>query len=435
MSGNIIELLTLIVTLSFFSLIFFLKKRKNLDFSILTILAVIMGIIVGIIFKENYYYIEIIGVIYTNLISAVVIPLLLFSIISSITNLNASIKLKSISIKAIFYLLLNTAIASLITLLLSLLIKVGSGFNYSLSTSYTTNKIPSFAKTVTSLFPKNLIDSWINGEVIPIVIFAIIVAVAYNNLAKKDIKQVEAFKRFIDAGNLIFSEVINFIVGFTPYAVLVLIARAIGNSNIGELWPLLGVLALSYLLCIIQIFIVEGILLKVIGKINPINFFKGIWPAGIVAFSSQSSIGTIPVTVRQLVKEIGINEDVASFVTSLGANLGMPGCAGIWPMLLAIFTINLLGIDYSLQQYAFLVILSIVVSLGTVGVPGTATIAATALFASVGLPIEIIVLLAPISSLVDMARTTTNVIGAATAATLVAKTENELNLKIYNNEI
>lgn len=90
-----------------------------------------------------------------------------------------------------------------------------------------------------------------------------------------------------------------------------------------------------------------------VGKLNPLNFFKGIWPAGVVAFTSQSSIGTIPVTVRQLTKKLGVNEDVASFVASLGANLGMPGCAGIWPVLLAVFAINVLGIDYSIGQYIF----------------------------------------------------------------------------------
>lgn len=131
-------------------------------------------------------------------------------------------------------------------------------------------------------------------------------------------------------------------------------------------------------------------------------------------------------------KKIGVNEEIASFVASLGANLGMPGCAGIWPTLLAVFAINLLGLDYSITQYAFLVVLSVVVSIGTVGVPGTATITATAVFAAAGLPIEVIVLLTPISTIVDMARTATNVIGAATAATLVAKTEDELDLSVYN---
>ena len=431
MNKNILELGALVLAVIFFILIYFLKKKK-VDFSVLTILAVGLGIIVGLIFKENYLYLEAIGTIYANLISAIVVPILLFSIISSITNLQASIKLKKVSLKTIIYLLLNTFTASLITLILAVITKIGSGFNYELSTNYKATEVPSFVDTITGLFPKNLINSWLNGEVVPIVIFAIIVAIAYNRIVNKDPKKVKPFKQFIDAGNRVLGEVVNFVIGFTPYAVLALIARAVSKSTIDDIIPLLSILGLAYLLSIIQIFGVESILLKVIGKLNPIKFFKGIWPAGVVAFTSQSSIGTIPVTIRQLVSKIGVNEDIASFTASLGANLGMPGCAGIWPTLLAVFAINVLNIDYSIGQYLFLVVLAVVVSIGTVGVPGTATITATAVFAAAGLPIEIIVLLAPISSIVDMARTATNVIGAATAATLVAKSEKELNIDIYN---
>lgn len=432
METNIMKIGALIITLLLFGLIYFLKKRKNVDFGVLTILAAILGILVGICFKENYDYIEVVGIVYSNLIISIVIPLLLFSIISSITNLNSSLKLKKISFKTIFYLLLNTFLASVITLFFSITTRIGGGINYELSSSYKAVEVPTFVDTITSLFPKNIIQSWLNGEVVPILVFAIIIAISYNKIAAKNQTLVEPFKKFIDAGNHIFGEVVNFVIGFTPYAILVLIARAVGKSTLSDLLPLLGVLALSYFLCIIQIFVVESLLLKIIGKLNPINFFKGIWPAGVVAFTSQSSIGTIPVTVRQLVQKIGVNEEVASFVTGLGANLGMPGCAGIWPTLLAVFAINLLGLDYSISQYVFLVLLSVVVSIGTVGVPGTATITATAVFAAAGLPIEIIVVLTPISTIVDMARTVTNVIGAATAATLVAKTENELNLSVYN---
>ena len=432
MNANIMKIGALLITLLFFGLIYFLKERKRVDFGVLTILAAFLGVLVGICFKENYDYIEIIGIVYSNLITSIVIPLLLFSIISSITNLNSSLKLKKISFKTMFYLLLNTFLASLITLFFSVVTKIGSGINYELSTGYKAVEVPTIIDTITSLFPKNIIESWLKGEVVPILVFAIIIAISYNKLANKNQKLVEPFKNFIDAGNHVFGEVVNFVIGFTPYAILALIARAVGKSTLSDLLPLLGVLALAYLLSIIQIFVVESLLLKIIGKINPINFFKGIWPAGVVAFTSQSSIGTIPVTVRQLVKKIGVNEEIASFVASLGANLGMPGCAGIWPTLLAVFAINLLGLDYSITQYAFLVVLSVVVSIGTVGVPGTATITDTAVFAAAGLPIEVIVLLTPISTIVDMARTATNVIGAATAATLVAKTEDELDLSVYN---
>lgn len=435
MNINILELGSLLLAGIFFGILYYLDKVRNYDFGLLTILGLGFGIIVGSVFKGHYLYLAALGTIYTNLIMAIVIPLLLFSIIASITNLGKSIKLKKISFKAILFLLLNTLLASMITLILALVSNVGNGINYQLASDYKAVEVPAFVDTLTNLFPSNLANSWVKGEVVPIVIFAIIVAVAYNKAASNDVKAVLPFKRFIDAGNRVMGEVVNFVISFTPYATLVLIARAVSKSAITDLLPLLSVLGLAYLLSIIQIFGVTSLLLRFIGKLKPLNFFKGIWPAGVVAFTSQSSIGTLPVTVRQLTKQLGVNEDVASFVASLGANIGMPGCAGIWPVLLAVFAINVLKIDYSIGQYVFLIILAVVVSIGTVGVPGTATIAATALFATAGLPIEIIVLLAPISSIVDMARTATNVIGAASATVLVAQSENELNRTVYDRDV
>ena len=157
-------------------------------------------------------------------------------------------------------------------------------------------------------------------------------------------------------------QAIGWIMDFTPYAVLSLIARAVGKTEITDLLPLMGVMILAYLLCAIQLFGVESLLIRFVGKLNPVIFLKKIAPAGVVAFTSQSSVGTIPVTVRQLEKELGVDGDIAAFTAGLGANLGMPGCAGMWPVLLAVFSVNVLGLDYSLTQYAFLILLSLVVS-------------------------------------------------------------------------
>lgn len=419
MNLNYNNLGALALTLIFFGILYYLDRKKQTDFGILTLLGTGFGIIVGMVFGENYEYVAVFGNIYTRVISAMVVPLLLFSIISSITNLGSSVQVKTIGIKSILFLLLNTLTASVVTLIAAVFLGIGRGFSYETAVDYTAKEVPSFLETIVSLFPRNLITQWGNGEVVPIVVFAVMIAVAYNHYAA-DHEDAKPFKTFVDAANKVLGQAIGWLMGFTPYAVLSLIARAVGRSTVAELLPLLGVLVLAYVLCAVQIFGVESILLRWLGKMNPLVFFKGIAPAGIVAFTSQSSVGTIPVTVRQLSNELGVDEDVASFTAGLGANLGMPGCAGIWPVLLAVFTVNVLGLEYSFTQYVFLIILALVVSLGTVGVPGTATITATALFAAAGLPVEMIVLFSPISSVVDMARTATNVIGAATSAVLVS---------------
>lgn len=378
---NILELGALLLAGVFFIIIYYMDKVKKFDFSILTILGLVFGIIVGIVFKGYYRYLEAIGNIYSNLILATVIPLLFFSIISSITDLDSSIRLKKIGAKTIFFLLLNTFLAAVITLILAVVSNVGSGINYQLANNYEAVNVPDFIDTIVNLFPKNLADSWVNGEVVPIVVFCIIIAIAYNKAATNSQKEVLLFKKIIDAGNAVMKEVINFVISFTPYAVLALIARAVSKSTIVELIPLVSVMFLAYLICLIQIFGVSSLLLKIAG-LKPLTFFKGIWP-----------------------------------------------------ILLAILAINVLNINYTLGQYLFLIVLAVVVSLGTVGVPGTATITATALFASASLPIEIIVILAPISSIVDMIRTATNVTGASLAAILVAKSEKQIDLdKYYLNQ-
>lgn len=412
----------LLLALAFFAVLYYLKKAKEVDFGIRVLLATLFGVVLGLVFRGHYTYYYAIGRIYTQVISALVIPLLAFSIISSITNLGTSVRLKSIGLKTVLFLLLNTLIASVITLAASVLTNVGNGFVYELATDYEAAEVPTIIDTLVGLFPQNLISHWANGEVVPIVVFLILVALAFNAIAAKEPEQVASFKSFVDAGNKVMGKVVSIVIGYTPYAVLTLIARQVSRSELSTLLPLLGVLALAYVLCAIQLFVVESILLRTIGGLNPISFLKGIWPAAVVAFTSQSSVGTIPVTITQL-KKLGVNENTASFGASLGANLGMPGCAGIWPTLLAVFAVHILGLNYSPAQYAFIVVLAVIVAVGSVGVPGTATITATALFAAAGLPVEVIVLLSPISSIVDMARTATNVVGAAAATTLVAATE------------
>ena len=211
---------------------------------------------------------------------------------------------------------------------------------------------------------------------------------------------------------------------------LSLIASAVGDNDILTLLPLLAVLGVAYLSMAIQMFVVQPLILTAATRLSPLRFFRMFWPAGMVAFTSESSIGTIPVTVRQL-RSAGVPEDTAAFVAGLGANLGMPGCAGMWPTLLAVFAINAQGLDYTPWQYLMIVVLTLLVSIGTVGVPGTATITATSLFAAAGLPIPFIAIAQPISQIVDMGRTALNVAGAANTAVIVAASERQLNLDAY----
>lgn len=173
MSVEILDLGALALTAVFFALLYYLHKKKQVDFGVRTILAVGLGLIVGLAFKGHHTYVAAEGTIYAHVVSAVVIPLLIFSIISSITNLGNSVRLKQIGLKTVFFLVLNTFIASLITLIAGVATNIGSGVQYELATDYTAKEVPTFVDTVISLFPQNLAAHWSNGEVVPIVVFCI----------------------------------------------------------------------------------------------------------------------------------------------------------------------------------------------------------------------------------------------------------------------
>lgn len=438
MEFDALSFTALAVAAGLFAVLAYLKRKRHWSFGARVLLATAFGIGLGLAFGQSYTYYALVGTIYANLISAMVVPLLFFSIIASITNLSGLVHIKAIGWKSVLFLLLNTLTATLLTLLIALPLHIGQGFSLD-AVSYEAKTVPSATDTIVGLFPQNLATSWTNNAVVPIIVFALIVAAAYNRLVQKQKEtpsekavDVKPFKAFVDATNSILGNAVSWIVSFTPYAVVSLIGRAVGRADVATLLPLVGVLIVAYVILALQFFGVESAFVAFIGKLSPARFFRGIAPAAVTAFTTQSSVGTIPVTISSLTKNLGVDEDVASFTAGLGANLGMPGCAGMWPTLVALFALNATGTAFTPGQYVLLVLLTLVVSIGTVGVPGTATITATALLAALGLPVETIALVAPISSIVDMGRTATNVVGAAEASLLVARTEGLVDEEVYN---
>lgn len=431
MNIDFIALGALGVAILLIGVLLFLKK-KNVDFGIRTIVALVFGLVIGIAFEGHTKYVQPIGSLYTNSISAFVVPLLFFSVISSVSNLESLKRLKTIGAKSIGLLTSTTFIASTITIIIALALGVGKGASITLPVDYEARQVPEFTQVIVDLFPKNFFAQAASNTVVPVIIFSLFIGIAVVALSTNEPKSVKPFKDFIDSATKVINTVISYIIEYTPYAVMALVANAVSKNGPSKLLPLLSVLVVAYLVCAIQTFGVNSLLIGTIARLNPLRFFQHVWPAMVIAFTTQSSIGTIPANQKCL-KKAGVSDNISSFAVPLGANIGMPGCAGIWPTILAVFAIQGLNIEYSIGQYLLLILITTVVSLGTAGVPGTATITATAVFAAAGLPIEIIIILTPISSIVDMARTATNVTTAATAALIVAKSENELDLEKYNS--
>ncbi len=189
-----------------------------------------------------------------------------------------------------------------------------------------------------------------------------------------------------------------------------------------------------YGVMILHFVFIQLSLITVVGRLNPFKWVKNVFPAQVVAFTTQSSYGTLPVTVKTLTDRVGVSERIASFVGPIGANIGMNACGGIFPAMVAIFTANAFGINLVFSDYLLIILTTTIASIGIAGVPGIASIAATVVLASVGLPIEGIALVIGVDALIDMGRTAINVTGAMVSATLTAKSEGELDTEIFNKD-
>src|SRR5690606_19915216 len=218
-----------------------------------------------------------------------------------------------------------------------------------------------------------------------------------------------------------------------PYAVFTFMAYAVARSNFETLKQLGFYILLIYGAMLFHFIFVQMGLLKVMG-ISPINFLRKFSPAMFLAFTTQSSYGTLPVTMESLTKRVGVSDKVTNFVGPLSANVGMNACGGIFPAVVAVLTANAYGIQFGIVEFILLLVITTISAIGIAGVPGIATIAAAVVLSSLGLPIDGIALIVAVDPLVDMGRTLINVIGGGVASTIVARRENELNFEVLNSK-
>lgn len=399
--------------------LYFLKVRE-VSFSIRVFVGLILGIIAGIVFKENILFIQFLGTTYTSLIKMLVIPLVIVSLIGSITNLKDGEKLKTLGLKTIFYLLLTTAIATIVGIIIGSLFNVGNGMTFVMEEGFKAREIPSFATVLKDMLPINPIKAMAEGKIIPVIIFSLFIAIAM--VIEESMfggEKIKPFKDLIASLNVIFIRITRIILEFTPYGVFALMATLAAKNGISTLMPLIALIGAVYIACLIQILIVHSSFIVFIKKKNPLKFFKAIYPAQVVAFTTQSSYGTLPVTIKSLVENANVPKEIASFVAPLGSTIGMNGCGGIYPAIVAIFVANVFGIDLTITHYVLLVLTTVIGSIGIAGVPGAATISTTVVLAALGLPIEGLAMVLGVDAVIDMMRTMTNVTGSAVVAYLV----------------
>ena len=401
-----------------FALIAVLRAVFKLNFSLLTVLALGLGIALSLVFDGQVDSLNLLGNIYINLITALVAPLIFVSIISSITYVGSLKKLRSIGLRSVGWLLLTNLIAIVMTLGVAIPLHIGSGVKLvddESTAGFLTSQTAPLDQVILNFFPKNIVGDLSGNRVVPIIITATVLAIAIVSVGRQ--KDVSIVKRFFEQTKGVIYKAVGYVVELTPYAVVVLGATstAATTSKADALLALLSILVLGFVLNIIQAFVVNGLLLKFVAHVPPLTFFKAVLPAQATAFATQSSVATLPLSIRQL-GTVGVGADVANFTTPIGTTIGMPGCAGVWPMLSAVFTINALGLGYSPVSYVALAVIGLLSSIGTAGVPGTAIVTATTVFTAVGLPVQLLVPLVPVSNIVGMPSTMANVSAAVTCS-------------------
>jgi Na+/H+-dicarboxylate symporter len=397
------------------------KPKKKLSLALQIFIALVLGIIVGIALTNQVAfatkYIKPFGTIFLNLVKWVVTPLVFFSIMAGVISMRDIRKVGSVGVKTIVYYLCTTAVAIIIGLVFANIFK---GIFPVLATSdleYTAKDPVSFMDTLVGIFPSNFLKPFVEANMLQIIVASLLIGFALLFVGEK--KNIE-FKA-VETLNDIFMKAMEFIIKLSPIGVFCLICPVVAENGPKILGSLAMVLLVAYIAYIVHMAIVYSAAVKIGAGMGPFKFFKGMAPAMILAFSSASSVGTLPLNM-ECSEKLGADKDVSSFVLPLGATINMDGTA-IYQGVCAIFIASCFGIQLTFAQMLTIVLTATLASIGTAGVPGAGMIMLAMVLQSVGLPVEGIALVAGIDRIFDMGRTTVNITGDASCAIIVSELE------------
>ena len=371
------------------------------------------------------------GEIFMNLLKLLVVPLVFFSLATGISSLGNSQSLGSLTIKTVGFYFLTTAIAVTLALLAGAFFQPGSNYSAEIVMA-APSSLPQgqgIYSTITGIFPSNIIQAMADNQMLAIVFFSILFGLALNKTNHLTGNFSDSFAKL----NTVFLQLIVMIMSFAPIGVFCLIGKFVIADGLDIFQDVLAYVVLLIALLFFHALVTYSFFLKFVGGLNPITFFKKIKNVALFAFSTSSSAATIPVTLRTVHHDLGVNQNVASFVVPVGATINMDGTA-IMQGLATVFIAQISGIDLTLFQYAQVVLLAVATSIGTAAVPSAGTITLIIILQQFNLPLEAIGIILAVDRVLDMVRTSVNVTGDAVIACIVAKSENQLDEEIFNSE-
>lgn len=400
------------------------ENKKKLSLTVKILIALVAGIIVGILLQGHAgiasSYIKPFGTIFLNLIKMIVVPLVIFSIAQGIISLKDIRKVGAIGGKTVVYYICTTAFAVTFGLLVANLLNVGGGYSLdaaSITAYQGTTAAPSLMDTFVNIFPSNAVEPLVSASMLQVIVISLFLGFGIISAGEKG----KAAADFVDSMSEVCIKIMGMIIKLSPIGVFALIAPVIAVNGISVLLPLLKLIIIVYIACALHAVIVYSGTVKLIAGMSPIKFFKGMSTAMLFAFSSASSVGTLPFNL-ECTEKLGAKKEVASFVLPLGATINMDGTA-IYQGVCAIFIAQIFGIDLSISQQIMIILTATLASIGTAGVPGSGVVMLSMVLQSVGLPLEGIALVAGVDRILDMARTTVNITGDAACTICVDASE------------
>ena len=405
------------------------KNKKKLSLAMQIFIALVLAIIAGLLlqnyadFAENY--IKPFGTIFLNLVKFIVVPIVLFSIMSGIISMRDIKKVGSIGLKTIVYYMCTTAFAITFGLIGGNLFKRLFPVVATTDLTYEAAEKTSFMDTIVNIFPSNFVSPMVEANMLQIIVMAILIGFAIILVGEEKNKRVVTACNDMNA---VFMKCMEMILKLSPIGVFCLLCPVIAANGATIIGSLAMVLLAAYICYIVHAIVVYSISVKAIGGISPKTFFKEMLPAIMFAFSSASSVGTLPINM-ECVEKMGVSREVSSFVLPLGATVNMDGTA-IYQGVCAIFIASCYGIDLTLPQMLTIILTATLASIGTAGVPGAGMVMLAMVLTSVGLPVDGIALVAGVDRIFDMGRTTVNITGDASCCVVVNNLEKKKEAKI-----
>lgn len=391
------------------------------------LIGMILGITVGLIFGEDAAVLKPIGSLFVNTIKMLIVPLVFCSIIVGITSMQDTSKMGRIGLKAVVFYLTSTAVAITIGLFLGEFLQPGAGLGLIAQQAEVVKATPSLADTLVALVPTNPVNALAQGHILQIIVFAVALGISLTLIGEKGTPAIAIFESLAEA----MYKLTDLVMKLAPYGVFALMAWVAGKFGLALLLPLIKVIGAVYLGSILHVLGVYSALILFVSKLTPVQYFRGIIDAQVVAFTSTSSAGTLPVSMKCARENLGVSKGVSSFVLPLGTTINMDGTA-LYQGVTTLFVAQAFGIDLGMPEYITIILTATLASIGTAGVPGAGLIMLTLVLTTVGLPVEGVALIAGIDRILDMARTTVNISGDIAASVIIAKSEGELDEKVYN---